>query len=131
MTNQVKRKYVLTVPPTPPHERILARVDHSDPDACWIWPGATSGKVHKYGHIRVGSRQDGTRRNRGTHIVMWESAHGPVPDGLEIDHLCQVKLCCNPRHLEAVTHLENLERKPVESVMTSVNAMLAARGIYQ
>ena len=125
-----KRVYNWTRGATPPHERILARVDHSDPDACWIWPGSTcGGKVHKYGQITVGSRQDGTRKLRRTHQVMYEALVGPVPDGLELDHLCQVKLCCNPRHLEAVTHQVNHDRKPVESMMASVNAMLAARGI--
>lgn len=130
MTTSAKRSYNWTKGFTPPHERILARVDHSDPDACWIWMGSVRGRgEHKYGSIRIGSRQDGTRKLVSTHTVMWEWVNGPIPDGLEIDHLCQVKLCCNPRHLEAVTHLENLDRKPMESVMTSVNAMLAARGI--
>lgn len=102
------RSYALTVPPTPPHERILTRVDSSDPDACWIWPGSTRGKPgHKYGCVMTGSRQDGSRKTRDTHVVMWESVNGPVPEGLELHHLCEVKLCCNPAHLKPVTHQEN------------------------
>jgi hypothetical protein len=41
---------------------------------------------------------------------MYELVVGPIPDGLEIDHLCRVPSCCNPEHLEAVTHAENMRR---------------------
>jgi len=41
---------------------------------------------------------------------MYEYFKGPVPDGLELDHLCRVRSCCNPDHLEPVTHKENIRR---------------------
>lgn len=44
------------------------------------------------------------------HRVTYETLVGPVPDGLELDHRCLLKLCCNPEHLEAVTHQENVDR---------------------
>lgn len=100
-----------------------------DPDVCWLWPGATRGRgEHKYGCAITGSRTDGTRRARSTHTVMREAANGPVPDGLELDHLCRVKLCCNPS-LQPVTHLVNVQRKPAELVQKQVHAMLSARGV--
>ncbi len=46
----------------------------------------------------------------GTHIVSYTLLVGPIPYGCEIDHLCRVRLCCNPDHLEAVTHRENVKR---------------------
>jgi hypothetical protein len=54
------------------------------------------------------------------HRVYWERANGPVPDGLEIDHLCYTPACVNPAHMETVTHGENLRRrrwtrKPVDA----------------
>lgn len=44
------------------------------------------------------------------HIVTYELLVGPVPDGLELDHLCRNRACCNPAHMEPVTHRENILR---------------------
>lgn len=42
-------------------------------------------------------------RNLRVHVIVWEHFRGPVPDGLELDHLCRNRACCNPDHLEPVT----------------------------
>ncbi len=47
---------------------------------------------------------------RFAHRVAHSLAIGPIPKGMEIDHLCRVTLCVNPSHLEAVTHRENVRR---------------------
>lgn len=69
---------------------------------CHIWvPCASQGG---YGQIRIRGVL------RFAHTIMFEEANGPVPVGLELDHLCRVRRCCNPAHLEAVTHAENIRR---------------------
>lgn len=69
---------------------------------CWIWQGAV---VHPgYGQMR----RDGRRVM--AHRFYYEREHGPVPDGLELDHLCRVYACVNPDHLEPVTHAVNMSR---------------------
>jgi len=91
---------------TPAVERVLRRVDTSEADACWIWPGATT-PDGRYGVVGVADR-----RTRLTHLVTYEAATGSaIADGWQADHLCLVTLCCNPRHLEAVTQAENLRRQ--------------------
>ncbi len=69
---------------------------------CWLWTGYISS--NGYGKMTIGK----TRPN--AHIVGYKLYRGPVPDDLELDHLCRVRACVNPDHLEAVTHRENVLR---------------------
>lgn len=88
----------------PPIDRIMRRIDASDQDACWLWPGAKMPKG--YGLIQMG-RGAG---NAYVHRVTYEALHGPIGAGLQLDHLCRNPPCCNPAHLEPVTPRENLIR---------------------
>ncbi len=72
------------------------------PDGCWQWIGAKHSEG--YGVIRA----DG--RPAYAHRVAYELLVGPIPEGLDIDHLCRNRLCVNPTHLEPVTRRENLLR---------------------
>ena len=68
-------------------------------DECIVWSFADSG--NGYGRISIHGHPI------GVHIVAYEYWYGPVPDSLELDHLCRITRCFNPYHLEAVTHQEN------------------------
>lgn len=69
---------------------------------CWLWMGAIS--VDGYGHIR-------TRRGmEKAHRISYERSRGPIPEGKVIDHLCRVRCCVNPDHLEVVDTAENIRR---------------------
>lgn len=68
---------------------------------CWVWTANT----HK-GYGNYGSRE----RRQKAHRWAWEFTNGPIPDGLEIDHLCRNRACVRPTHLEPVTHAENVRR---------------------
>jgi hypothetical protein len=91
-------------------DRFLFYVDVREPDECWLWRGGTNGKEIKY---RYGSFKIG-KQTVYPHRVAYALKHGSIPAGMTIDHSkakgCTSKLCCNPRHLDAVTHEENLRR---------------------
>jgi len=94
-------------------ERFWAKVDKNGPvpgadtlaagkGPCWLW---TASKTRRgYGQVSIG------RKLRSVHQVAWELLVGPPPVGLELDHLCHIRHCVNPDHLEWVTHRENLMR---------------------
>lgn len=84
---------------------------HSAPEpnsGCVLWFGAHNGRG--YGVLGIGSRTDRSRRLIYAHRTAYELAHGPIPDGLHLDHLCRTPACINPAHLEPVTCRENLRR---------------------
>src|SRR3990167_1759839 len=63
------------------------------PNGCWEWIAA---KSRGYGLFRVGSRTDGTYRMVPAHRLAYEMLVGPIPDGLESDHLCRNRPCVRP-----------------------------------
>lgn len=74
---------------------------------CWLWTGPCSGggRGGGYGRMCV----DGA--TMAVHIVMWVIRNGPIPPRKQLDHLCNTRRCCNPDHLELVTHRENMKRR--------------------
>lgn len=81
-------------------EAALSQVEVGGP-GCWEWEGSRSAG---YGSVRW------LGRCHRTHKLLWEALNGPVPAGLELDHLCRNRACLRPSHLEPVTHQENMRR---------------------
>jgi HNH endonuclease len=69
---------------------------------CIVWQGAQNTKG--YGCFAV------DRVSHLAHRLAWEDTHGPIPDGMTIDHTCRVRSCVNVAHLELVTNQENMRR---------------------
>lgn len=88
-------------------ERFWTKVDRRGPDDCWEWQARLGLNGYGMWTTRV---PDGRRVTRYAHRVAYETSSGPVPDGLELDHLCRNRRCANPAHLEIVTHAENSRR---------------------
>lgn len=77
-------------------------VDRPDLGPCWLW---TAGRTSRgYGAFSADGRQ------HLAHRVAYEEESGSIPDGLTIDHLCRVRHCVNPSHMEVVTRGVNVLR---------------------
>jgi hypothetical protein len=101
--------------PKPIKDRILASVAVDGESGCWLWQGAL--RPDGYVQMRAGSPS----RLVYAHRASYEEFVGPIPEGLTLDHLCRMRHCVNPEHLEAVTHRENCLRG------TGVSAVAATR----
>ena len=86
----------------PLRDKILLGVEVDKATGCWLWTRAL--QPAGYGRISVNGRLI------YTHRAAYEAFVGPIPEGMDIDHLCRVRSCCNPDHLEPVTRRENLLR---------------------
>jgi len=75
----------------------------TDPDACWLWPGYI--RADGYGTCRYRDKPGSL-----VHRAAYEELVGPIPSGMEIDHLCRVRHCFNPKHLQPVTPKTNSHR---------------------
>lgn len=77
---------------------------------CWEWLGAKT--LSGYGQFWVRSGEKGHRRalHIPAHRYQYEMLIGPIPDGMQLDHLCRNPACVNPSHLEIVTSQENTLR---------------------
>lgn len=76
-------------------------------EGCWV----THRKPAPNGYVKQTIRVAlGEYRWVHQHRHFYEKYVGPIPKGLELDHLCRNPLCCNPAHLEPVTHAENVRR---------------------
>lgn len=80
--------------------RFWSKVDASGD--CWLWVAGRT--PNGYGKFKIAGQ------SLGAHRVAWRLLVGPIPDGLAIDHLCKVKRCVNPDHLEPVTPRSNVMR---------------------
>lgn len=85
-------------------EKLLARVDRTGD--CWLW----TGYVRPDGYGVLTQKVDGKATPLYAHRLSYEAFVGPIPDGKHIDHLCRVRCCINPAHLEAVTPRTNYRR---------------------
>lgn len=98
--------------PTSIEQRFWPKVDKNGPlpaasslaregGPCWLW---------KAGRLPLGYGRFYHPGGTLAHRFSYELACGPIPDGLSIDHLCRIRHCVNPAHLEPVTAMENNHR---------------------
>jgi len=82
-------------------ELILKEVQAGE-TKCWLWNRSV--RSDGYGTYYANGKQN------YAHRFAYETLVGPVPEGMQLDHLCRVRNCINPKHLEPVTQEENTRR---------------------
>ena len=95
-------------------EKMTLLIDKDRSDGCWLWRGKCL--ASGYGYLSVEGQ------TTFAHRVSYEYHVGPIPEGLHIDHLCRVRNCVNPEHLEPVTHKEN-HRRGMRATASGSNAI--------
>lgn len=83
------------------HATVMARLDRTG--ECWLWTGSL--RADGYADVKW---QGKVIR---VHRLVYMLEVGPIPEGLECDHLCKVRHCANPAHIELVTPQVNLQRR--------------------
>lgn len=96
-------------------DRFWAKVDKTGD--CWKWTSRLDHGGYGVYRRRIDRREYAWRAHR----VAYELVVGPIPAGLVIDHLCRVRDCVNPDHMEPVTHEENLHRGAGHPTATRLN----------
>jgi hypothetical protein len=110
-------------------ERFWRSVEVGHPLGCWWWIG--KGSTHGYGRFTFGRRSLGERRDVYAHRFAYEALIGPIPDGMQLDHLCRNRVCVNPDHLEIVTSAVNTSRGwPTTSTTCKRGHRLSGTNLY-
>ena len=86
-----------------PADLFWRRVSGGDVVTCWLWDGYVM--PNGYGQFNTG------RKTVLAHRWAYESMRHQIPQGLDLDHLCETRRCVNPWHLEPVTRSVNLSRQ--------------------
>ena len=86
-------------------QRFQDKIQPEPNSGCWLWEGALTS--HGYGSVWLNGCV------HGAHRAVYEFYKGPIPADKELDHLCRIRSCCNPDHLEPVIHMVNSQRGDV------------------
>ena len=86
-------------------EMLMESVSPDPFSGCWLWMGALTKGGYPQTHCRA-------LNERGAHRVIYIYSRGFIPEKQDLDHLCRVRCCVNPYHLEPVSRSENIRRSP-------------------
>lgn len=84
-------------------------------ETCWLWIGNLNAKgygAYSKTEYQSGRVKEGMKYiSMAAHRYSWELANGPIPEGIEIDHMCHTPVCVRPEHLRLATRKQNNENR--------------------
>lgn len=100
---------------------VLLQYNYRLQSNCWIWQGPDSGKGQGTG--RGYGRMSYRNKTSAVHRIAFVLWNGPLRGKQQVDHICTNRLCCNPNHLQVVTHKQNckLRDKRAKNISTIEN----------
>lgn len=113
-----EKKLKVTKPKPTRAEMFWSKVNKTE--TCWLWTAARTGRNGKYGNFGVGYP-----KLMLAHRWSYENTHGPIPPGIQVDHICRVTLCVNPAHLRLATNKQNHE-----NIVAHSDSQTGVRGVY-
>lgn len=98
--------------PKPAIDRFFNKIFQEPNSGCWLWEGRLSVKGYGIFYLNTDGNGPSGRNAKpiSAHRFSYENHCGIIPKHLELDHLCRTRCCVNPRHLEPVSHRENVRR---------------------
>lgn len=96
-------------------DRIEKRLDRRG--ECWLWYGDKNDK----GYAQLRMRDGGGRTWLNLRRYVWETTHGPIPDGMLVCHSCDTPSCLNPEHLWLGTHQDNMNDSKAKGRLFSMS----------
>ena len=108
--------------------RFWAKVNKAD--RCWLWTGSTTSNgygTHTFTEYQASRlKENAKRREVRAHRHSWEKENGPIPEGMEVDHICHNKLCVRLSHLRLTTRKQNNENR----AGANANSRSGVRGVH-
>lgn len=80
---------------------------------CWLWTGALNGKGYALWYPSPKVAHLLANQSQRAHRIAYQLLVGPIDNGLHLDHVCRVKHCVNPAHMEPCTQTENTIRAKI------------------
>lgn len=94
----------------------VVQISPSVTDGCWIYLGYCT--PAGYGQVTL-NKDEGSNRTEYVHRITYKHFIGDIPEGLGLDHLCRIRNCCNPWHLDPVDQKTNTRRGEAPRIVLS------------
>lgn len=107
-------------------DHVWSKIERGPATACWLWRGRRDKDGYgNYRHWVVTTRANRRAKGYRAHRLIWHFERGPIPDGMQVLHRCDNRLCCNPAHLFLGTNWDNMQDRNAKG--RTANGLMPAK----